>query len=124
MRKDVFYHTKCLESILKSEAEEQADYYKSYTTGRPVVKTIIGVGIDESRLGLCREKLEEARQKLGALESKASSIIEKSLLDGELKTLLMMRYVQCMSLDDIACELGYSKSAVYKKLNSLKSAQK
>lgn len=98
-----------------------ADYAKDYKTGYPHVFTQDGYGDDD--FPKLRQRLYE---KLGRIQSERM-ILENwldSVQDPELRDILRLQYVNGLTQEEIAQELGYARETVSRKLKAFWDSQK
>lgn len=100
--------------------EQVADTYKDYRTGFPVVRVESGYGSEEYIKA--KDRLyNRLTRKLIAIQKEREGIEEvlDSVDDPEMRAILRLRYVNGLTQEQIADEMGYSRSAVAMKLKRL-----
>lgn len=101
---------------LKWEPKEQVvDYAKDYKTGYPRIITLTGYGDADYRRvkqklteNLCRVQRERLR-----IEEQIQSVS-----DPEMRVILRLQYVNGMTQEQIAAEMGYARETINRKLKS------
>lgn len=93
--------------------EQVVDSYKDYSTGFPHTKSISGYG-DSSYVDV-RQKLykkhRQIQQEIAFLEDWLDSVE-----DPELRDILRLQYINGLTQEQIAAELGYSERTIRRKL--------
>lgn len=94
-------------------SEYVADSYKDYKTGYPVIKSLAGYGEDD---------FVETRQKYYGKHREIQSEIAfledwlDSVDDPELRDILRLQYINGLTQEQIAAELGYSVITIKRRL--------
>ncbi|MFQ7110283.1 MAG: sigma factor-like helix-turn-helix DNA-binding protein [Anaerovoracaceae bacterium] len=94
--------------------EQVVDSYKDYSTGFPHTKSISGYG-DSAYVDVRQklyEKQRQIQQEIAFLEDWLDSVE-----DPELRDILRLQYINGLTQEQIAVELGYSRSAIAMKLD-------
>lgn len=94
--------------------EQVVDSYKDYSTGFPHTKSISGYG-DSAYVDVRQKLYEKQRQiqdEIAFLENWLDSVP-----DPEMRDILRLQYINGLTQEEIAAELGYSRSAIAMKLN-------
>lgn len=100
--------------------EQVVDSAKDYSTGHPHTISISGYG-DPSYMDVRQrlyEKQRQIQQEIAFLEDWLDSVE-----DPELRDILRLQYINGLTQEQIAAELGYSRSAIAMKLNRLWSSE-
>lgn len=107
-------HLQCqYDDLICFPKEEVADTYSDYRTGYPHTKATAGYGdpaYPELRQKLDR-KLRKIQEEIAALESWLDSVG-----DPEMRDILRLLYVNGLTQEQAADELGYSRSGIGMKL--------
>ena len=94
--------------------EQVVDSAKDYSTGHPHTISISGYG-DSSYIDIRQRlynKQRQIQQEIAFLEDWLDSVE-----DPELRDILRLQYINGLTQEQIAAELGYSRSAIAMKLN-------
>ena len=100
--------------------EQVVDSVKDYRTGYPHTVTIAGYGSDE--WVKLRQRLYE---KLGRIQSERM-ILENwldSISDPEIRDILRLQYINGLTQEEIAQELGYARETISRKLRTFWESQ-
>ncbi len=95
--------------------EQVVDSYKDYSTGFPHTKSISGYG-DSAYVDVRQRLYEKQRQiqdEIAFLENWLDSID-----DPEMRDILRLQYVNGLTQEEIAAELGYARETVSRKLKA------
>lgn len=101
--------------------EQVVDSVKDYRTGYPHTVAIAGYGSDE--WVKLRQRLYE---KLGRIQSERM-ILENwldNVSDPEIRDILRLQYVNGLTQEEIAQELGYARETISRKLSTFWESQK
>lgn len=93
--------------------EQVVDSYKDYSTGFPHTKSISGYG-DSAYVDVRQklyEKQRQIQQEIAFLEDWLDSVE-----DPELRDILRLQYINGLTQEQIAAELGYSERTIRRKL--------
>ncbi|MFR1698780.1 MAG: RNA polymerase sigma factor [Anaerovoracaceae bacterium] len=104
-----------------SPREYVADIAKDYSTGYPVTIKIEGYGSEEYIKAKCRLQ-NRLSQKFMEIQDERERIEEylDSVDDPELRTILRLKYINGLTQEQIAEEMGYSRSAVAMKIKRIR----
>lgn len=109
-------HLQCqYDDLICFPVEQVADTYKDYGTGYPHVKLTSGHG-DSAYPGLRQKldkKLREIQEEIAALESWLDSVE-----DPEMRDILRLLYVNGLTQEQAADELGYSVITIKRRLKN------
>lgn len=107
---------------LKWEPKEQVvDYAKDYKTGYPRIITLTGYGDADYRR--VKQKLTENLYRVQRERLRIEEQIQ-SVSDPEMRVILRLQYVNGMTQEQIAAEMGYSDRTIRNKLKRFWSEEK
>lgn len=95
--------------------EQVVDSYKDYSTGFPHTKSISGYG-DSAYVDVRQklyEKQRQIQQEIAFLEDWLDSVE-----DPELRDILRLQYINGLTQEHIASELGYTRETISRKLKA------
>lgn len=95
--------------------EQVVDSYKDYSTGFPHTKSISGYG-DSAYVDVRQklyEKQRQIQQEIAFLEDWLDSVE-----DPELRDILRLQYINGLTQEQIAVELGYARETISRKLKA------
>lgn len=95
--------------------EQVVDSYKDYSTGFPHTKSISGYG-DSAYVDVRQklyEKQRQIQQEIAFLEDWLDSVE-----DPELRDILRLQYINGLTQEQIAAELGYARETVSRRLRA------
>lgn len=126
---------KKLRSLIKEEAhlaeeytniicfpkEIVSDSTKDYSTGEPHTITITGYG--DSEFVKAREKLYQKQRQIQAKIYEMETFLDE-VEDPEVRDILRLQYRNGLTQEEIAQELGYSRSGIAMKIDRFWKSQK
>ena len=92
-----------------------ADFYKDYRTGYPIIRPQAGYGEDDFVRNRQKyyDKLRDIQREIASLEDWLDSVD-----DPELRDILRLQYINGLTQEQIAAELGYARETVSRKLKN------
>lgn len=95
--------------------EEVADYAKDYRTGYPRIITLTGYG--DANYSRIKQRLTESLRRVQKERLRIEEQIQ-SVSDPEIRAILRLQYVNGMTQEQIAAEMGYARETINRKLKS------